>query len=168
MLPLTRRLIAIALASSALGCAAVITDPRELHGLAPDEVTRKLGTPTYEVTLINGMVRRFYPDSTSFVRTWRADFDETGRLTELVPATTSGEFAEAVPGTWKKSELLERFGRPDKTDVDARTGEIALFYLFRSYGIRDAYMVFLCDRHEVLATTDIVPLGTPPARRVMW
>jgi len=163
-----KRFMSIVLASLVCGCATNIADPRLLHGLDSAEVRNRLGTPTHEVELKNNTMRRFYADPTSFVRTWRADFDEKGRLTELVPATTSSEFAEAVPGSWKKSEILERFGQPDKIDTESKTGEVSVFYLFRSYGYRDAYMVFVCDQYEVLLKTDVVPLGTPPGRRVMW
>jgi hypothetical protein len=154
------------------GCASNFSNPGAMVGLPLEQVRSRLGDPTYEVKLDNGGTRRFYTDYVSMVHSWRADFDAKGRLIEVAPATTSSEFAEAQPGTWHKADILEHFGLPYKTESYNESGVVVLTYLFREYGIRDAYMVLTCDAKDLLTKVEVMPVDPPldgkfPKRRIV-
>ena len=133
----------VCLCACLAGCASV-TDPRALQGQPYEQIRASMGRPDLELRLGDGRLRRFYTDPTSLVRTWRADFDHRDHLLDITPATTSAEFAETLSGQWQRSELIERFGPPYKTE-NAEGDRTWIYYLFNEFGMRKAYWVFLCD-----------------------
>jgi hypothetical protein len=112
-------------------------------------------------------MRRFFADNDrkSLVRTWRADFDEKGRLVELVPATTAAEFADLTRGIWRKQDVLARFGLPYRSE-DSGNGEgSSFYYLHKLYAVRPAYVVLRFDGQGVLGKVEVQRIEAPASTR---
>jgi hypothetical protein len=146
------------------GCSSFPV-PQSLAGLPLEQLRGTLGSPTYEVKLGNGNTRRFFTDRNSLVRTWRADFDPKDHLVELVPATTSAEFAELTRGTWKKPDVQALFGLPYRAETFGESGRTSFYYLHKQYSVRWAYVVLGFDGQGVLDKVDVQRIDAPASAR---
>jgi hypothetical protein len=146
--------------------AACAIAPQQPHaGMSSAQVEAMMGSPTWEARLPGDRTRRFYLDTVTMVSRWRADFDSSGHMLDFAPATTSIEFAEVVPGSWKKSDVLERFGPPDKTEAAADNAQSALVYRYQENGVRLAYMYITLNAEGTVVRTEAVPVYQRPSHR---
>jgi len=129
------------------------------------DVAGILGAPVYEAPLTDGGTRRFYHDAVSMVATWRVDFGAGGRVQDFAPATTSIEFAEVVPGQWKKGDVLMKFGLPDRMEAVPGKSQSELIYHYQENGVRAAYMYITLDPDGTVIGTEAVPVFLRPSHR---
>jgi hypothetical protein len=151
---IARRLLALAAAAVAAGCAAPAWQS-VAPGTSEAELQARLGAPHEVYPLPDGSRRWMYPEPGE--TRWAADIGADGRVVSVRQMLSAEEFGQARIGEWTTRDVLTRFGKPAEISRFPLMHREVWGYRFSQDGQEYATMNFYFDPAGVLRLTQVIP-----------
>lgn len=144
-----RKLLWLAAAALAAGCASPFHGYDIRPGTSRDAVLARMGPPGRVVRLDGG--ERFQYSLQPFGQyAWMVDLDAGGKVVRARQVLTANEFNRIQPGTWTRAEVEREFGPPAKLDrVTSWNGPI-MTYRWKDRDNSDMFYFVYLDEQGVV------------------
>lgn len=109
------KILWLAAAALAAGCASPFHGYDIQPGTPRDAVLARMGPPTRVVRLESGE-RLQYSLQPLGQYAWMVDLDASGKVVRARQVLTANEFNRIQPGTWTRADVEREFGRPALVD----------------------------------------------------
>ena len=114
-----------------LAACSSYAPPKDLSGLTPNQLIKRMGPPQVQRTLADGAVRLEYPTGPYGKQTWFVDFDAGGHAIRSEQVLTENNFNQITPGM-TQTEVRQRLGEPGEVRSLARSRGVDWAYRFEN------------------------------------